>query len=683
MRQLFRDAFGPERADSLQQAANARNQKFQFFGLDFNYSGDIDWHADPVTGRRWPQIYHRDVPVNGGDVGYGDVKHVWELNRHQFLIDLARAHFLGDVSQNVPALRRLVTSWIEQNPYGIGVNWACALEPAFRAWSWLWAYHLTADALDREFHLTWLGSFHDHGHFLARHLEHYSSPYNHLIGEASALYALGLCFPEFAEAESWRRRGKTVLEERLQTQFYGDGGSVEQSTFYHHATTGFYLLAGILGRANGDEFSPAVWSAIERALEFSMWLTEPDGTTPEIGGADDGKPIRMQHLPFWDFRPYLSIGAVVCNRDDFKYAATRFFEDALWLLGPAGLDAFAARQAAMPSATTVVLPASGYAVSRSSWAPDADYVCFDIGEQAAGMRTDAVPNSMHGHADALSAIVSLNGKRVLVDSGLYAYNCGGEWEAHFRETAAHNTARIDRRDQARHLGSMAWSHSYRVTIEAQHAGIEEGWVTASHDGYARGPLGVIHRRTVWRRSAGYVLVLDEFIGNGPHEIEVNYQFAPGQLTLAAGRAAFDGFVELAWSGRDAWRSEIHTGGEGPADGWICASLGVRMAAPRLTLSRHVTDGRAALLNVIADTRIATSFVASEGDELLAVITDKGTDWIGARGIAKGSAIHTDAAVAIYSDYGPSEGRERLAHGTFMRVDVQRLTQAASSRRGEA
>ena len=107
---------------------------------------------------------------------------------------------------------------------------------------------------------------------------------------------------------------------------------------------------------------------------------------------------------------------------------------------------------------------------RSDWsASGADYVCFDCGEQAAGMRTDAVPNSMHGHADCLSVVVWLGGQRVLVDSGLFCYNCGGDWEAHFRETAAHNTARVDGRDQARHIGKMAWSHSYRATLEGWRA----------------------------------------------------------------------------------------------------------------------------------------------------------------------------------------------------------------------
>ena len=232
-----------------------------------------------------------------------------------------------------------------------------------------------------------------------------------------------------------------------------------------------------------------------------------------------------------------------------------------------------------------MLPASGYAVSRSSWDPDADYLCFDVGEQAAGMRPDGVPNSMHGHADCLSSLVCLGGRRVLVDSGLYAYNSGGDWEAHFRETAAHNTARVDRRDQARHIGKMAWSHSYRATLEASMVADRQSWTVGSHDGYASGPDGVTHRRAVWRRPGGYVLIHDEFVGEGRHELEVNYQFAPGDLHVSAdGHASFDGFAELAWVGAEAWTPDVRCGGPGPADGWICSSLGVRRAAPRLTLT---------------------------------------------------------------------------------------------------
>ncbi len=638
MSALFRDRFPCELEQGLADAALVREQRFEFFGQQFHFQGEIPWQDDPVTGRAWPRVYHADVPIHGGDVGYGDVKHVWELSRQQYLIDLAKAFHLAAGRDDLDAMRRLVRSWMLGNPYGTGVNWACALEPAFRVWSWLWAYHLTADVLDDEFHLEWLRGFHEHGTFLATHLEHYSSPYNHLIGEASALYTLGACFPEFAAATEWRRQGRAVLEGRLREQFYDDGGSVEQSTFYQHATTGFYILSALVGRANGEELSRDVWTAIERALEFSMALSQPDGRTPEIGGADDGKPIRMQHLPFWDFRPYQAIGAVLFSRADFKRIAGRFYEDALWLLGPDGLVAFDALPSDEPPHASVILPGSGYMVSRSAWSPGADYVCVDVGEQAAGMRTDAIPNSMHGHADCLSVIVWLGGRPVLVDSGLYAYNCGGPWEAHFRETAAHNTARIDRRDQARHIGKMAWSHSYRATIEGRMLDARQAWVCGSHDGYARGPEGVTHRRTVWRRPDGYVLIHDEFAGAGEHQLEVTFQFAPGSLSQAAsqpgiGRVDLEDVAQLVWAGAGEWRAQVRCGGDGPADGWICRSLGVRVPAPRLTLTGAMAGAPVSLLTVVADQAVRVVPVQDGSAVLLGLARGNAIDWVAASGLS--------------------------------------------------
>jgi hypothetical protein len=645
IRELFATRYASERAAAATNAADTRAHRFAFFGQVFEYGDEIPWQSDPVTGRAWPAVYHADVPVHGGDVGYGDVKHVWELSRQQFLIDLGKAWFLFGNDDDLAALGRLVRSWIASNPYGTGVNWACALEPAFRVFSWLWAYGFTAQALDDELHRVWLGSLHDHGRFIERHLEHYSSPYNHLIAEAAALYMLGACFPEMAGASRWQATGKAVMTRRLGEQFYEDGGSVEQSTFYHHATVGFYLLAGLTARATGDDLAPEIWRAIERGLDFSMTLGQPDGFTPALGGADDGKPIRMEHLPFWDFRPYLAAGAVVFGRADYKTVAGRFHEDALWLTGVAGLEAFDALPATAPAYTSKAIPASGYYVMRTGWTPADDYVCVDCGEQAAGMRQDAVPNSMHGHADCLSIVVSLGGKRTLVDSGLYAYNCGGEWEAHFRETAALNTARVDGRDQARHIRKMAWSHSYRATPEAWRADGEAAWFVGSHDGYARGPEGIRHRRTVWLRPASYVVVLDELEGPGVHDFEVNYQFAPGTLALAGdGRALFDDRVELLWVGDQPWSPTVSCGGPGPADGWIAPSLGIRTPAPRLSLRRRSGGHRTSLLAVLAlretsDARVRLlDAPAGQLGRLIAVGSGAVIDVVAGRGLSDGSPI---------------------------------------------
>jgi hypothetical protein len=606
MRELFA-ASGPYAAQGLaarRAAAAAQQHEFHFFGRYFRYDTEIDWHRDPVTNRQWPRLFHRDVPIHNGSEAIGDVKYVWELSRHQFLIDLGKAYWLFGDAPAAAAVYAIVRHWIGANPCGVGVNWSCALEPAFRVWSWLWAYHFCASdqGLDDDTRALWLTSFNDHGRFLYRHLELYSSPYNHLIGEASALYALGILFPEMPEAAQWRRRGRRVLEAQVRSQFHRDGGSVEQSTFYHHATLGFYILAAALGEANADAFPQDVHAAIEKAIEFSMALMQPDGHLPSIGGADDGKCIRLEHLPLWDFRPFLAFGAVRYGRSDFRFAAGEFFEDALWLLGPEGRGRFLAMQPVVPTLSSA-LETSGYYVLRSGWTEEADYLCFDCGEQAAGLRRDDVPSAAHGHADCLSVVLWLRGRPVLVDPGFYCYNGDPAWEVHFRRTEAHNTATVDRRDQSLHLGKMAWSRVFAPKIEAWMPDGRGGAAGGSHDGYARYPAGVIHRRAVWLHDGGWCIICDQFSGDGLHEVEINYQFAPGRAELSNGSAVLFEHAELAWVGTAPVEAHLRCGESGPDGGWIAPSLGVRVPAPRLSLKSTIDGPLATYLTVVAPRRI--------------------------------------------------------------------------------
>jgi hypothetical protein len=661
---LFEGEYARERTAAIEAAEDVLGGEVYFFGRSFPLECG-GWNVDPVTRAEWPRRYHRDVPSHDW-VHYGDVKYVWELNRHQFLTDLGRASFLTGDEKYGTAATALITDWVADNPYATGVNWACALEPSFRVFSWLWTYYLCLDRLpaDRDAHLLWLTSFYDHGRFLHRHLEHYSSPFNHLIGEAAALYMTGVLFPEFEESSSWRRRGRAVLEAQVSRQFYADGGSVEQSTFYHHATLGFYTLAALLGRRNGEEFSIDVWHAIERGIDFSAALVQPDGLTPPLGGADDGKPLRLEHAPWWDFRAFQAIGSVLFRRADLKCVAGRFHEDALWLLGPDGRRAFDSLGATAPP-TAIALPASGYYVLRSDRSEHGDYVCIDCGEQAGELRTDAVPNSVHGHADCLSIVLWLGGQRVLVDSGLYCYNGEPEWVGHFRRTAAHNTARIDGRDQALHLGQMAWSYSYTTRTELWWTRQGEAAFMGSHDGYTRRGGDTIHRRLVWLRPEGYVVVYDEFECASHHDIELNFQFAPGRLALLPeGLARFGSDVHVAWSGSVPLHSTVAEGGSRPDQGWIAPTLGVRVPAPRLTLAGRFGSGTGAL-TVFAEQR--------DGEDVAVSVVAPGDD--GARGgiSVRGSGfeeIVAAPAVGMHGAPGDTDGRVAI-----WRVDGDRVRSA--------
>ena len=103
----------------------------------------IDWHLDPVSGRRAPVVFWADVPYLAP--ASGDHKVIFELNRHQHWLGLGRAWWLtGDPRYRSRVIAE-VGSWMAANPPFVGINWASALELAFRAISWTWAIELFAE----------------------------------------------------------------------------------------------------------------------------------------------------------------------------------------------------------------------------------------------------------------------------------------------------------------------------------------------------------------------------------------------------------------------------------------------------------------------------------------------------------------------------------------------------------
>ena len=82
----------PEEADRIvASAGRILERRFDLLGYrDLDFGFDIDWSLDPVHAVRaplipWPSIRFLDFAV------VGDHKVIWELNRHQHLVTLAKA----------------------------------------------------------------------------------------------------------------------------------------------------------------------------------------------------------------------------------------------------------------------------------------------------------------------------------------------------------------------------------------------------------------------------------------------------------------------------------------------------------------------------------------------------------------------------------------------------------------
>ena len=160
----------------------------------------IDWHFDPVHGRRAPLTFWADVPYLDPD--RGDHKIIWELNRHQHWLALGRAFWLTGDERYRDRVRR-ASSRAGSTPIrrSSGINWASMLELAFRSISWVWALNFFVDGPTPRRRRAVARRSADGARPPARrtsssNLSYYFSPNTHLLGEALALYVTAARFPE-------------------------------------------------------------------------------------------------------------------------------------------------------------------------------------------------------------------------------------------------------------------------------------------------------------------------------------------------------------------------------------------------------------------------------------------------------------------------------------------------------
>jgi hypothetical protein len=598
--ELYKELFSDRLKADMNSANRVCRSEFSFLGINFHTGPKINWQRDPKTGHNWPARFHASVRIpfcDGTDDkdSAGDVKYVWELNRHDFLVDCAKAYYLTKDGRFARHVFLTIADWLDANPYLQGVNWAGPLEVAVRSINWIWAYQFcrNSDELSADVHLRLIKGLYQHGAYLHRHIELYSSPNNHLVGEATALYMLGSYFPEFDASEAWRKRGWTILESQPSRQFYDDGGSTEQSTSYHHYCLGFFVLA-LLTRIRQKLSIPAIMlDRLESAFSFSMRMTIPDGTVPRVGDADDSRSIRFGASSAWDFRGILCVGAIVFARDDMRSVAGAFSEDALWLLGRAGHSKYSKLNAKAPKDTSRVFPASGYAILRSGWGERDDHLCFDCGPIGSGLYSTDIPQFTHGHADMLSLTLSVSGEPVLVDSGFFTFSGCPAWHRYCRDVQGHNTVSVDGASQARFNLRNAWSCAANPGRILMKTADSFTLVQGSHRGFHRKHGSILHRRTIAWKQSRYWLIHDFIDGEERHLIEAYFHFAPGCMELLhdGSGALFTSEsgtrVVLALTGPHKLQAELKYGQKEPDGGWLSTSYGCRKAAPLLRFHGHL------------------------------------------------------------------------------------------------
>ena len=568
------------------EADAAARHELTFFDLERVHLGDpIAWNYEPKARKPTPLTFSPSIDYRDYRE-VGDCKLVWEPNRHHQLVVLGRAYRASGERRYAEAVVEQMTSWLDQSPFGRGMNWRSPLELGVRLINWVWALDLIRESglvagafLDRVVHSSYL-----HAWEITRKLSRGTSGNNHLTGELAGVYIAATYFTPFAHRAEWRAMAADRLERQLAALAADDGGWGEHAVGYQLFVLQFFLAVGHAARAVGDDFSPDSWKRLERMLEFVAELIE-GGPLPRFGDADDGYVLDLGSRP-GDPRGLLATGAVLFGNSRLKAAAGRFEETARWLLGSGAEARFNAVSTPAPGPLqSRAFPQSGYYLLQSGRADADDRISVFVDCAELGFGAIAA----HGHADALSFTLRAFGQDVLVDPGTYDYFTYPAWRTYFRSTRAHNTIAIDGVDQSEMLGPFLWGARAEVRLVEWAPAADGGSLTAEHDGYERLPAPVRHRRRVALDGRERVVtVQDELWSSGAHDVEVCFHVSPEVAVESAGANKVslirpEGTVTLVVD--PTLELRIVRGSDDPILGW--ASTGYHVKRPA-----HAIVGRA-------------------------------------------------------------------------------------------
>jgi hypothetical protein len=198
-----------------------------------------------------------------------------------------------------------------------------------------------------------------------------------------------------------------------------------------------------------------------------------------------------------------------------------------------------------------------------------DFLLFDAGP----VGPDHLP--AHAHADLLGLEASVDGRRLLVDAGVFDYS-EGTMRQYCRGSAAHNVLTIDDLDQC-----DTWSR-FRMGFRGWPSRFDHGeshgfhWARAEHNAYRRCRAPTVGR-WIACRPGGPWLSVDWAVGTGGHKITCALHLHPETDVEQIGANEL-----RVRRGGPELRLRFLTAGELRATtGWYCPEFGQRLRCHRI------------------------------------------------------------------------------------------------------
>lgn len=364
--------------------------ELQSVGVPHKYEGEIDWTLNPINYREWP----------------------WQLNRHPFWSTLGRTYWSTGDEKYAKEFVYQMTHWVENCPVPMtnsgnsSATWR-TIEAGIRtSGSWMNSFHyfLSSPSFTDEAVITMIKSFVEH----AQHLMRWPTGGNWLTMESNGLLHIGAMFPEFKDADNWRKAAIERMYAELDNQVYPDGAQIELTTGYHQVSLRNFVGLMKIARLNDVEMPSDYLDKLERMYHYNLYASMPNRRLP---GLNDGGMT--------------AIGRSM--QEGFGYFPHR--KDFQWI-------ASSGANGERPKDASYAFPYAGHFIMRSGWDEDDRYLLMDGGPFGYG----------HQHEDKLNIVLYAHGKVHVIDPGNYPYD-SSQWRRYVISTYAHNTILVDEMPQ--------------------------------------------------------------------------------------------------------------------------------------------------------------------------------------------------------------------------------------------
>ena len=425
------------------------------------------WNAGFQTDNHWPEEFSYSIKYKQRD-DIGDARTNWELNRHFQFAVLAKNYFASSDAKYLKEFECLFDDWNNMNPFLWGISWTSVMEVAIRCSNWCYAYCFLVNTNASQVILDKLRvGIINMADYIARHYSRYSSANNHLIVEAYAIGQVGI----LCNHKPWISLAVKILTRELVLQNYSDGINKELSLHYQS----FYMEAmGLLMRlmTKNNIDIPRSWKTmLNKMCKYMSTCTGNQGEMVVFGDDDEGKILDLQggleHCPY-------VLGLFSCLLDKKYIPQVKCCENLAWLFSDAELNRAQKKELFIPKLSTCYTE-GGNTILRSR----DGRILIGIDHAALGFGSIAA----HGHADALSFQMFIDGYPLFIDPGTYIYHCDLKSRNAFRRTQNHNTVCIDGKDQSEMLGAFLWGKKAECKLLEFSIKNGETRISASHNGY--------------------------------------------------------------------------------------------------------------------------------------------------------------------------------------------------------